>query len=124
MGNQVAATIAGASGHLELNVFKPAIAHNVLRSIGLLADASSSFTEHCVAGLETDRDRIADHLARLLMLVTVLAPHIGYDRAAAIAKAAHQQGTSLRAAALASGHVSAEEFDRWVRPSDMTEPRP
>ena len=124
MGNHVAVTIAGASGHLELNVFKPVIAHNVLRSIRLLADSSNSFTDHCVAGIEPDLARIQEHLSRSLMLVTALAPHIGYDRAAAIAKTAHADGLSLREAALASGHVSAEDFDRWVRPTDMTEPRP
>lgn len=124
MGNHVAVTIAGASGHLELNVFKPVIAHNVLRSIRLLADSSNSFTDHCVVGIEPDLARIQEHLSRSLMLVTALAPHIGYDRAAAIAKTAQADGLSLREAALASGHVSAEEFDRWVRPTDMTEPRP
>jgi len=122
MGNHVAVTVAGASGHLELNVFKPVIVANVLRSIRLLADATTSFAEHCVEGIEPVRARIAELLAQSLMLVTALNPHIGYDKAAKIAKKAHAEGTTLRAAAVASGFVTAEEFDRWVRPEDMVGP--
>jgi fumarate hydratase, class II len=122
MGNHVTVTIAGASGHLELNVFKPVIVANVLRSIRLLADACDSFAEHCVIGIEADRDRIADLVERSLMLVTALSPHIGYDKAAEIAKRAHKEGTSLRAAAVASGYVTAQQFDGWVRPEEMIAP--
>jgi fumarate hydratase class II len=122
MGNHVAVTIAGASGHLELNVFKPVIVANVLRSIRLLADACDSFTEHCVSGIAADRDRIAELVERSLMLVTALSPHIGYDKAAEIAKRAHKEGTSLREAALASGYVTAQQFDDWVRPEAMIAP--
>ncbi|MEW5726736.1 MAG: class II fumarate hydratase [Pseudomonadota bacterium] len=119
MGNHVAVTIGGSQGHLELNVYKPLIAVNVLRSIRLLADAADSFRLRCVAGLAADAGRIAELRDRSLMLVTALAPRIGYDGAAAIAKTAHQLGVSLREAALASGLVTAEDFDRWVRPEDM-----
>jgi fumarate hydratase class II len=122
MGNHVAVTVAGASGHLELNVFKPVIVANVLRSIRLLADAATSFAEHCVEGIEPVRARIAELLAQSLMLVTALNPHIGYDKAAQIAKKAHAEGTTLRAAAVASGFVTGEQFDRWVRPEDMVGP--
>jgi len=119
MGNDVAIGIGGASGNFELNVFKPLIAHNFLQSLRLLADGMQSFEAHCVRGIEARRERIAELLERSLMLVTALTPHIGYDRAAAIAKRAHQEGSTLRAAALASGLVTTEEFDRWVRPADM-----
>jgi fumarate hydratase class II len=122
MGNHVTVTIAGASGHLELNVFKPVIVANVLRSIRLLADACDSFAEHCVIGIEADRDRIAELVERSLMLVTALSPHIGYDKAAEIAKRAHKEGTSLREAAVASGYVTAQQFDSWVRPEEMIAP--
>jgi fumarate hydratase class II len=120
MGNDVAVTIAGASGNFELNVCKPVIIHNVLQSIRLLADGARSFDVHCARGIEPDRDRIAELVGRSLMLVTALSPHIGYDKAAAIARAAHESGTTLREAAVASGHVTAEQFDAWVRPGDMT----
>ena len=122
MGNHVAVTVAGASGHLELNVFKPVIVANVLRSIRLLADAAASFAEHCVEGIEPVRARIAELLAQSLMLVTALNPHIGYDKAAKIAKKAHAEGTTLRAAAVASGFLTGEQFDQWVRPQDMIGP--
>ncbi|MGA8010017.1 MAG: lyase family protein, partial [Thiomonas sp.] len=118
-GNDVAVNFGGASGNFELNVFKPLIAHNVLQSLRLLSDAMVSFDRHLVRGIEPDRARIADLMQRSLMLVTALSPHVGYDQAAAIAKAAHHSGTTLREAALASGQVTAEEFDRWVRPQDM-----
>ncbi|WP_421853796.1 class II fumarate hydratase [Oricola sp.] len=120
MGNQTAVTVAASQGHFELNVFKPVIADAVLQSVALLADSIGSFTDRCLAGIEADRDRIAGHVERSLMLVTALAPHIGYDNAAAIAKAAHKNGTTLREEAIASGHVDAEAFDRIVRPQDMT----
>jgi fumarate hydratase class II len=122
MGNHVAVTIAGSQGHLELNVYKPVIIANVLRSIRLLADACVSFTEHCVVGIVPDRARIAELLDRSLMLVTALSPHIGYDKAAQIAKQAHHDGTNLREAALALGFVTPEDFDRWVRPEAMLGP--
>jgi fumarate hydratase class II len=118
MGNDVAITFGGASGHFELNTYKPLIAHNLLQSIRLLADACDSFREHCVEGLVANEQRIAELVSRSLMLVTALAPHIGYDRAAHIAHHAHQHGLALREAALQWG-VAAEDFDRWVRPEAM-----
>jgi fumarate hydratase class II len=118
-GNDVALTIGGASGHFELNVYKPLIVHNFLQSARLLAEGMASFEEHCVRGIEPDRRRIGELLERSLMLVTALAPHIGYDRAAEIAKKAHKEGSSLREAALALGYVNAADFDRWVRPEGM-----
>ncbi|MDP1775261.1 MAG: lyase family protein, partial [Moraxellaceae bacterium] len=120
MGNDSAITFAAASGNFELNVYKPMIIHNMLQSVRLLTDAMHSFDEHCLQGMTPDRDRIEQLLQQSLMLVTALNPHIGYDNAAAIAKAAYQQGLSLRDAALASGLVSAEQFDAWVRPEQMT----
>jgi fumarate hydratase, class II len=118
-GNDVAINFGGASGNFELNVFRPMIAHNFLQSVRLLADGMASFNEHCAAGIEPNRERIADLVARSLMLVTALNPHIGYDKSAQIAKKAHKEGTSLREAALALGHVTAEQFDAWVRPENM-----
>ena len=122
IGNDTAVAIAGAQGNFELNVFKPLIIFNVLRSVHLLADACARFREFCVEGVEANRARIAELVDRSLMLVTALAPHIGYDRAAAIAKRAHAEGLTLREAALASGYVTAEQYDRWVRPADMVGP--
>ncbi len=119
MGNHVAATIGGMQGHLELNVFKPLIGANVLRSIDLLATAMEGFAERCVDGIEPNRDRIADLLDRSLMLVTALAPEIGYDAAAKIAKHAHAEGLTLKEAGLELGLVDAETFDRVVRPESM-----
>jgi fumarate hydratase, class II len=121
-GNDVAITIGGASGNFELNVFKPLIVHNFLQSARLLADGIESFDQHCARGIEANRARIADLMERSLMLVTALAPHIGYDRAAQIAKRAHRDGTTLKQAALALAYVSAEDFDRWVDPVAMTHP--
>ena len=122
MGNDVAVGIAGASGHFELNVYRPLIAYNVLQSLRLLADGMRSFDLHCARGLEPDRARIGDLLDRSLMLVTALSPHIGYERAAEIAKKAHSDGTTLRAAALELAYVSAEQYDGWVRPEAMLGP--
>ncbi|MFN5220769.1 MAG: lyase family protein, partial [Cyanobacteriota bacterium] len=120
MGNNTAVQMAASQGNFELNVFKPLIAHNVLESIRLLSGACESFREHCLEGLQADRQRIAALLEQSLMLVTALTPAIGYDRACAIAKHAHQQGLSLREAALALGAIEAEEFDRWVVPERRT----
>jgi fumarate hydratase class II len=122
MGNHVAVTIGGANGHLELNVFKPVIAHNVLQSIRLLADAARSFTDNCVAGIEANRERIRELVERSLMLVTALAPKIGYDAAAKVAKKAHAEGITLKEAALALELVTAEEFETIVRPEAMVGP--
>jgi fumarate hydratase, class II len=122
-GNDVAINFGGAAGNFELNVFKPLIAHNFLQSVRLLADGMASFDAHCARGIEARRERIAELLEDSLMLVTALAPHIGYDRAAKIARRAHADGSSLREAALALGFVSGEEFDRWVRPEEMVRPR-
>jgi fumarate hydratase class II len=119
MGNDVAINIGGASGNFELNVFRPMIAHNFLQSVRLLADGMVSFNNHCAMGIEPNRERIAELVQRSLMLVTALNTHIGYDKAAAIAKKAHKEGTSLREAAVASGYVTPEQFDAWVRPQDM-----
>jgi fumarate hydratase, class II len=119
MGNHVTITIAGSQGHFELNVMKPVIIANVLQSLRLVADAAASFADNCIAGIEADRGRIAELVARSLMLVTALSPRIGYDKAAEIAKKAHHEGTTLREAALALGYVSAADFDRWVRPEAM-----
>jgi fumarate hydratase class II len=122
IGNGTTIAVAGAQGHFELNVFKPVIAAAMLQSIELLADASLSFADNCVAGIKADRARINDLMHRSLMLVTALAPKIGYDKAAAIAKSAHKNGTTLREEAVKSGAISAVEFDRIVKPEDMTRP--
>jgi fumarate hydratase class II len=119
-GNDVAINFGGASGAFELNVFKPLIAHNFLQSVRLLADGMRSFDEHCASGIEARPDRIADLMERSLMLVTALTPHIGYDKAAHIAKQALAEGASLKATAQKLGYLNAEEFDLWVRPIDMT----
>jgi len=123
LGNDVAVNVGGASGNFELNVFKPLIIHNVLHSIRLLADACDSFEEHCARGIEPDRERIRQHLERSLMLVTALTPLLGYDRAAEIAKKAHREGLTLKEAAVALGYLTAEEFDRLVRPEGMVRPQ-
>ncbi|HEX7273844.1 MAG TPA: class II fumarate hydratase [Casimicrobiaceae bacterium] len=121
-GNDVAVNIGGASGNFELNVYRPLIVHDVLQSIRLLADGMASFEEHCARGIEPNRERIRELLERSLMLVTALNRHIGYDKAAAIAKKAHREGTTLKEAALALGYVTEEQFDRWVRPERMIGP--
>ena len=121
-GNHAALTFADSQGQFELNTYRPMMAWNALRSIRLLADAAESFTEHLLGGLEPRRDNIAKGVENSLMLVTALAPAIGYDKAAAIAKAAHKQGLTLREAAIQSGDVSEEDYDRLVRPEDMLGP--
>ncbi|HWU42865.1 MAG TPA: class II fumarate hydratase [Bdellovibrio sp.] len=122
MGNHVAVSIGGATGHFELNVFKPLIVFNVLNSVRLLADACESFTDHCVAGIEANKAQIQKHLEHSLMLVTALNPRIGYDNAAKIAKTAHKNGTTLREEAINLGLLSGEEFDKIVRPEKMVGP--
>ncbi len=122
IGNHTTVTFAGAQGHLELNVFKPVIAYNVLQSIRLIADAARSFTDHCIVGIEPNIARISELMEESLMLVTALVPHIGYDKAAKIATSALKHHSTLREAALASGFVTAEEFDRYVRPEGMIAP--
>jgi fumarate hydratase class II len=118
-GNDVAVNIGGASGNFELNVFRPMIAHNVLQSVRLLADGAHSFNDNCAVGIEPNHDRIDTLLNESLMLVTALNPHIGYDKAAKIAKKAHKEGTTLKASALALGYVTEQQFDEWVRPNEM-----
>ena len=122
MGNDVAVAIGGASGNFELNVYRPLIIHNVLQSIRLLADGIESFDEHCARGIAPNHARIGELLERSLMLVTALNPHIGYDKAAAIAKHAHRESTTLKAAALALGYLTEQQFDEWVRPERMIGP--
>ena len=122
IGNGTTVSFAGSQGHFELNVFKPVIANAVLQSVRLLADAAVSFTDNCVVGIKPNQDRIADLMSRSLMLVTALAPSIGYDKAAQIAKTAHKNGTTLKEEALRLGFVTEEEFDRVVRPDTMLAP--
>ncbi len=123
MGNHTGISVAGSYGHLELNVFKPMIAAALLQSIRLLGDAADSFAKRCVEGLSANTEQISEHVARSLMLVTALAPRIGYDKAAEIAKLAHKKGLTLREAAAETGHVSETDFDAWVRPEDMIAPQ-
>jgi fumarate hydratase class II len=123
MGNDVTINFAGASGHFELNVFKPVLIYNLLQSIRLTADACDSFTDHCVAGIEAEEKNIAEHLNRSLMLVTALNPHIGYDKAAQVAKKAYAEHITLKEAAVALGFLSAQDFDRFVKPEDMIKPK-
>jgi fumarate hydratase class II len=123
MGNDVTVNIAGASGNFELNVFKPVLIYNLLQSIRLLSDACESFTEHCVAGIEPNREVIHRHVANSLMLVTALNPHIGYDKAARVAKKAHEDNITLREAAVVLGFLSSERFDQIVRPQEMIGPK-
>jgi fumarate hydratase, class II len=122
MGNHVTITVAGSQGQFELNVMKPVIIYNLLQSIRLIADGARSFADHCVAGITPNRQRISDLVQRSLMLVTALAPHIGYDKAAEIAQKAHTENLGLKEAALALGFVSVEDFERWVRPEAMVRP--
>jgi len=123
MGNHVTVTVAGSQGHFELNVFKPVMIYDLLQSGRLIADACVSFTDNCVVGIEPNRARIKQLLEGSLMLVTALNPHIGYDKAAKVAKKAHAEGTSLKEAAIALGFLTAEEFDKFVRPEQMIGPR-
>ena len=123
MGNDVAVNIGGATGHFELNVFKPVIIYNVLQSIRLIADACGSFTDNCVVGIEVNEKNINKHLTESLMLVTALNPHIGYDNAAKIAKKAHAEGKTLKEAAIELDLLTEEKFDKFVRPEDMIEPK-
>jgi fumarate hydratase, class II len=122
MGNHVAVTVAGSQGHFELNVFKPVMIYNLLQSGRLIADACVSFADNCVSGIEPNRARIKQLLDQSLMLVTALNPHIGYDKAAKVAKKAHADGSSLKEAAVALGLLTAEEFDELVRPENMLGP--
>jgi len=122
MGNQTAVSVAGSNGHFELNVFKPVIISNVLRSIRLLGDGCESFRKNCVVGIEANEKRINQLLHQSLMLVTCLNPHIGYDNAAKAAKTAHKEGTSLKEAAVKLGLLTPEQFDQWVRPELMLHP--
>jgi fumarate hydratase class II len=121
-GNQAAVTVAGSQGHFELNVYKPVLAQTMLQSIRLLADVARSFTDNCVVGIEANEARIRELTERSLMLVTALAPTIGYDKAAQVAKTAHANGTTLREEAIRLGYVSAADFDRLVRPEKMIRP--
>ena len=123
IGNQTAVSVGGCSGHFELNVFKPMIVRNVLQSTRLLGDACSSFSKNCVAGIQVNRARVDKLLNDSLMLVTALNPHIGYDKAAAIAKKAHKEGTTLKEAAVTLGYLTEQEFDRVVQPSQMLGPK-
>lgn len=122
-GNDAAVAFGGSQGNFQLNVFKPVMVHNVLESVQLIADACRAFHDHCAVGIGPNRERIDKHLQESLMVVTALNPHIGYEKAAEIAKKAHQDGSSLRQAALALAHVTAEEYDQWVRPEDMVGPK-
>ena len=119
MGNDVAINVGGASGNFELNVYRPMIAHNFLQSVRLLADGINSFNEHCAIGITANQGRINELLTNSLMLVTALNPHIGYDKAAQIAKKAHREGLTLKESALALGFVNEQEFDNWVNPAKM-----
>jgi fumarate hydratase class II len=122
-GNDVAVNCGGAMGNFELNVFKPLIIHNFLQSVRLLADGAVSFNDNCAVGIEPDKERIEKLMRESLMLVTALNPHIGYDKAAQIAKKAHKEGTTLKQAAMALGYVTGEQFDQWVRPEEMVGPK-
>jgi fumarate hydratase class II len=122
-GNNAALTFADSQGHFELNVFNPVMAYNFLQSVRLMADASVSFTDNCIVGIEPRLDNIKAGLERSLMLVTALAPKIGYDNAAKIAKTAHKNGTTLKEEAVKGGYVTAEEFDKIVVPADMIHPK-
>ncbi|HBS24456.1 lyase family protein, partial [Thalassospira sp.] len=119
IGNHVAVTVGGSNGHLDLNVFKPVIIYNLLQSIRLIADASVSFADNCIVGLEADQEKIDHYVEQSLMLVTALAPHIGYDNAAAVAKKAHKDRSSLKEATIALGFLDGAKFDELVRARDM-----
>lgn len=123
IGNHTAVTVGCATGHFELNVFKPMIVANVLRSIRLIGDVTKSFTDKCLTGVTANHEKINKLMNESLMLVTALNPHIGYDKAAQIAKKAHKEGTTLKEAALALGFLTEEQFHQWVRPQDMLGPK-
>ncbi len=118
-GNDVAINVGGSMGNFELNVFRPMVIRNFLHSAGLLAHACENFNEHCAAGIEPNTARIDQLMRDSLMLVTALNPHIGYEKAAAIAKNAHKKGLTLKESAVSLGHLTAEQFDQWVKPEDM-----
>jgi fumarate hydratase class II len=122
MGNNVACTMAGSNGYFELNAFKPVIVANVLQSSRLLGDVAKSFTDKCVVGIQPNLERIGYLVEHSLMLVTALAPHIGYDKASQIAKTAYKEGTTLKETAIKLGHCTGEQYDSWVVPADMTHP--
>ena len=122
-GNDAAVAFGGSQGNFQLNVFKPVMVHNLLESIQLIADACGAFNDHCAVGIEPNLPMIKEYLGSSLMIVTALNPHIGYEKAAEIAKKAHGDGTNLREAALALGHVTAEQYEEWVRPEEMTSPK-
>jgi fumarate hydratase class II len=122
IGNDVTVNVGGATGHFELNVFKPVIVYNTLQSLRLLGDAARSFTDNMVMGIVANTARIEELMRSSLMLVTALSPHIGYDKSAEVAHKAHHEGTTLREAAVALGYVTPEQFDEWVRPEDMIHP--
>ena len=122
-GNDAAVAFGGSQGNFQLNVFKPVMVHNLLESVQLIGDACDAFNDHCAVGIEPNTPRIEEHLRDSLMIVTALNPHIGYEKAAEIAKKAHKDGSSLREAALSLGHLSPEQFDEWVQPADMTKPK-
>jgi fumarate hydratase, class II len=121
-GNDHSVAFAGSQGNFQLNVYKPVILHNVLESIQLLAEGSRSFNQRCARGIEPNDKRVREHLENSLMLVTALNPHIGYEKAAQISLKAYREDLTLREAALKLGFLTSEEFDRWVRPEDMTHP--
>ncbi|RXM31105.1 hypothetical protein EOD39_7271 [Acipenser ruthenus] len=123
MGNNVAVTVGGSNGHFELNVFKPMMIKNVLNSAKLLGDASVCFTESCVVGIEANKERINKLMNESLMLVTALNPHIGYDKAAKIAKTAHKEGSTLKETSVKLGYLTSEEFDQWIKPQGMLGPK-
>src|SRR2546421_5198310 len=122
IGNDTAIAFAGSQGNFELNVFKPVIIHNFLHSVRLLSDSCSAFTKYCVEGMQVNRERLAYYVNSSPMLVTALNPHIGYDNAAKVAKEAMQEGIALREACVALGYLSGEDFDRFVKPEEMTKP--
>ena len=123
IGNDMTITTSGASGHYELNVYRPVMAFNIIQSIRLLADASASFADNCVSGIKANEERIHSNLHNSLMLVTALNPHIGYDKAAEVAKKAYEENTTLREAIIELGYMSGEEFDSLVDPGSMVRPR-
>ncbi len=121
-GNDATVAFAGSQGNFQLNVYKPVMVHNVLESIELIADACLAFNDHCALGIEPNLPKIAENLDKNLMLVTALNRHIGYDKAAAIAKKAHKEGLTLKAAALALGYLTEDEYAHWIVPIEMTHP--